>query len=45
MVVATTSEDGYGEAGAPAVGIEGGDPLVFVIDILKTGKAEPTPTG
>lgn len=45
VVVAMTSEDGYGSAGNPAIGIEGDDPLVFVIDIIKTAKAPPTPTG
>lgn len=44
VVVAMTSEDGYGSAGAPAVGIEGGDPLVFFIDILDTEAAPATPS-
>ncbi len=39
VVVAMTSEDGYGSAGNPQIGIQGGDPLVFVIDILDTAGA------
>lgn len=47
VVVASTSEDAYGENGAPQIGIEGGDSVVMVADILST---DPTsvlegPTG
>ncbi len=36
VVVASTSDDAYGEGGAPQIGIEGGDPVVMVVDILST---------
>ncbi len=47
LVVASTSDDAYGEDGAPQIGIKGGDPVVMVADILST---DPTsvldgPTG
>lgn len=47
VVVASTAEDAYGDNGAPQIGIEGGDPVVMVVDILST---DPTtvlegPTG
>lgn len=47
VVIASTSDDAYGDAGAPQVGIEAGDPVVMVVDILST---DPTsvldgPTG
>ena len=47
VVVASTSDDAYGEKGAPQIGIKGGDPVVMVTDILST---DPTsvldaPTG
>ncbi len=47
IVVASTADDAYGDAGAPQVGIESGDPVVMVVDILST---DPTsvldgPTG
>jgi len=47
VVVASTSEDAYGEKGAPQIGIKGGDPVVMVADIIST---DPTsvlakPTG
>jgi peptidylprolyl isomerase len=47
VVVASTSDDAYGDAGAPQVGIKGGHPVVMVSDILST---DPTsvldgPTG
>ncbi len=47
VVVASTSDDAYGDQGAPQIGIEGGDPVVMVADILST---DPTsvlegPTG
>lgn len=47
IVVASTADDAYGDAGAPQVGIEPGDPVVMVVDILST---DPTsildgPTG
>ena len=55
VVVASTSEDAYGEQGAPQVGIEGGDPVVMVADVLSTdptsvldepsGEALPVPAG
>ncbi len=43
VVVAITSADGYGAAGNPQIGIQGGDPLVFYIDILATKPAPSTP--
>ena len=47
VIVASTSDDAYGEEGAPQIGIEGGDSVVMVADILST---DPTsvldgPTG
>jgi peptidylprolyl isomerase len=47
VVVASTSGDAYGENGAPQIGIEGGDSVVMVADVLST---DPTsvldaPTG
>jgi peptidylprolyl isomerase len=47
VVVASTSDDAYGEKGAPQLGIKGGDPVVMVADIIST---DPTsvlddPTG
>lgn len=47
VVVASTSDDAYGDNGAPQIKIEGGDPVVMVADILST---DPTalldgPTG
>ncbi len=47
VVVASTSDDTYGDNGAPQIDIKGGDPVVMVADILST---DPTsvldgPTG
>jgi peptidylprolyl isomerase len=47
VVVASVADDAYGDEGAPQIGIEGGDPVVMVADILST---DPTslldgPTG
>ena len=47
VVVASVADDAYGDQGAPQIGIEGGDPVVMVADILST---DPTslldgPTG
>lgn len=47
VVVASTSDDTYGDKGAPQINIRGGDPVVMVVDILST---DPTsvldgPTG
>jgi peptidylprolyl isomerase len=47
VVVASTSDDAYGEEGAPQIGIKGGDPVVMVADVIST---DPTsvldePTG
>lgn len=47
VVVASTSDDAYGDAGSPQIGVKGGVPLVMVADILST---DPTsvldgPTG
>ncbi len=47
VVVASVSDDAYGEQGAPQVGIKAGDPVVMVADVLST---DPTtlqegPTG
>jgi peptidylprolyl isomerase len=47
VVVASTSDDAYGDKGSPQIGIKGGDPVVMVADILST---DPTsvldgPTG
>ncbi len=36
VVVASTSDDAYGDDGAPQLGIKGGDPVVMVADILST---------
>ena len=36
LVVAATSEDAYGNGGAPQIGIKAGDPVVMVADILST---------
>jgi peptidylprolyl isomerase len=36
VVVASTADDAYGDDGAPQLGIEGGDPVVMVADILST---------
>ncbi|MEO5651961.1 MAG: FKBP-type peptidyl-prolyl cis-trans isomerase [Marmoricola sp.] len=47
VVVASTSDDAYGDQGAPQIGIKGGDPLVIVADILSTDPTSvlPGPTG
>ncbi|HET7352158.1 MAG TPA: FKBP-type peptidyl-prolyl cis-trans isomerase [Marmoricola sp.] len=47
VVVASVSDDAYGEQGAPQIGIKPGDPVVMVADVLST---DPTtlldgPTG
>ncbi len=47
IVVASVADDAYGDTGSPQSGIEGGDPVVMVADILST---DPTtaldgPTG
>lgn len=47
VVLASTADEAYGEGGSPQIGIEGGDPVVVVADILST---DPTtvldgPTG
>ncbi len=47
VVVASTSDDAYGDSGSPQIGLKGGDPVVMVADILST---DPTsvlkaPTG
>ena len=47
VVVASVADDAYGDSGSPQSGIEGGDPVVMVADILST---DPTssldgPTG
>jgi peptidylprolyl isomerase len=47
VVVASTPDEAYGDSGSPQNGIEGGDPVVMVADILST---DPTtaldgPTG
>jgi len=47
IVVASVADDAYGDSGSPQSGIEGGDPVVMVADILST---DPTssldgPTG
>ena len=47
VVVASTSDDTYGDQGAPQIDVKGGDPVVMVADILST---DPTsvldgPTG
>jgi peptidylprolyl isomerase len=47
IVVASIADDAYGDSGSPQSGIEGGDPVVMVADILST---DPTtsldgPTG
>lgn len=36
LVVSIPSDYGYGEQGVPQAGIQGGDTLVFVIDIIST---------
>lgn len=36
IVVASTSDDAYGDKGAPQIGIKAGDPVVMVVDILTT---------
>lgn len=38
LLIVAPSEWAYGKSGIPQAGIKGGDTLVFVIDILKTGK-------
>ncbi len=53
VVVTATSDDAYGDTGAPQVGIKGGDSVVMVSDILSTdptsvldgptGASEPAP--
>lgn len=40
VAIAIPPADGYGEAGQPQAGIEGGDTLVFVVDLLE---AAPEP--
>ena len=47
VVVASTSDDAYGDQGAPQIGIEGGDSVVMVADILSTDPTSvlPGPTG
>lgn len=47
VVVASTSDDAYGDQGAPQIGIKGGDPVVMVADILSTDPTSvlPGPTG
>lgn len=39
VVVASTSDDAYGDSGSPQIGIKGGDPVVMVADILSTDPA------
>ena len=34
VVVASTSDDAYGDQGSPQIGIKGGDPVVIVADVL-----------
>jgi peptidylprolyl isomerase len=36
VVVASTSDDAYGDKGAPQIGIKGGDPVVMVADVVST---------
>ncbi len=47
VVVASTSDDAYGDQGAPQIGVKGGDPVVMVADILSTDPTSvlPGPTG
>ncbi|WP_030484335.1 FKBP-type peptidyl-prolyl cis-trans isomerase [Nocardioides aequoreus] len=55
VVVASTAEDAYGEEGSPQLGIEAGDPVVMVADVVSTdptsvleapeGKETPAPEG
>jgi peptidylprolyl isomerase len=47
VVIASTSDDAYGDQGAAQIGIKGGDPVVMVADILSTDptKALDGPTG
>jgi peptidylprolyl isomerase len=47
VVVVSTADDAYGENGAPQIGIEGGDSVVMVADILSTDPASVLdgPTG
>jgi peptidylprolyl isomerase len=53
VVVASTSDDAYGDQGAPQIGVKGGDAVVMVADVLSTdptkildgptGASTPTP--
>ncbi len=47
VIVASTPDDAYGENGAPQIGIEGGDSVVMVADILSTDPTDVLdgPTG
>lgn len=36
VVVASTADEAYGDNGSPQIGIEGGDPVVVVADVLST---------
>src|SRR4051812_4651105 len=47
VVVASTSDDAYGDQGAPQIGVKGGDAVVMVADILSTDptKVLDGPTG
>lgn len=47
LVVASTAEDAYGSGGSPQIGIEGGDPVVMVADVLATDPTDVLegPTG
>lgn len=43
LVLAVTADDAYGEAGAPQYGIEPGDPLVLVADVVAVPPADVLP--
>lgn len=40
VVIASTAEDAYGPDGSPQIGLEAGDPVVIVADVLSTDPTE-----
>ncbi|MBO9521043.1 MAG: FKBP-type peptidyl-prolyl cis-trans isomerase [Nocardioidaceae bacterium] len=44
LVMTLTSEDGYGDSGAPQYGIEAGDALVLVADVVSVPPTEVLPS-
>ncbi|GAA2178753.1 hypothetical protein GCM10009785_02670 [Brooklawnia cerclae] len=42
LAIAITSDDGYGDSGYSTIGIEAGDTLLFIVDILDTELSGPS---